>query len=379
MLFAILAMAIAAVGLTVHALTVVLVLLQARRGTGTRPGPDAAGGVSIVRTVRDLDPLEEMTLRSSFLIDYPSYEVIFCAQSEHDPAVPLVRRLIAEHPGVPARLLVGDDRVSANPKLNNMVKGWRAAEHPGVVFADSNLLLPRDYLSRLLSAWTPDCGLVSAPPIGSRPGSFWAEVECAMLNTYQARWQYAASSVGFGFAQGKTLMFRRGVVNLGPDLRGLSADLAEDAAATKAVRAAGLKVRLAGPSLFQPLGPRSWRSVLARQRRWAMLRCAAFPRLYALEPLSGAVVPAAALVTGMIMLDGPVAVALAGFAVSWLAAEAALARGAGWHLSRWFPLAWLVRETVMPLIWASAILARDFRWRGNSIATHPALKDRTAP
>ena len=94
---------------------------------------------------------------------------------------------------------------------------------------------------------------------------------------------------------------------------------------------------------------------------------------------SGAVVPAAALVTGMIMLDGPVAVALAGFAVSWLAAEAALARGAGWHLSRWFPLAWLVRETVMPLIWVSAILARDFRWRGNSIATRPALKDRTAP
>ena len=49
------------------------------------------------------------------------------SRSARDPTCPLVARLIAEHPAVPARLLIGDERISANPKLNNVLKGWRAA------------------------------------------------------------------------------------------------------------------------------------------------------------------------------------------------------------------------------------------------------------
>ena len=52
-------------------------------------------------------------------LDYPRYELIFCVASAADPVVALVRSLIAEHPDVPARILVGDERISANPKLNN--------------------------------------------------------------------------------------------------------------------------------------------------------------------------------------------------------------------------------------------------------------------
>ena len=59
------------------------------------------------------------------------------------------KRLIAEHPHVEARLLIGDDRVSDNPKLNNVIKGWRAASHAWIVITDSNVLLPRDYIDRL--------------------------------------------------------------------------------------------------------------------------------------------------------------------------------------------------------------------------------------
>ena len=46
-------------------------------------------------------------------------------------------------------------------------------------------------------------------PIGARPHNFWAGLECAFLNTLQARYQYVSESLGFGFAQGKTMLFRR--------------------------------------------------------------------------------------------------------------------------------------------------------------------------
>ena len=125
--------------------------------------------VTIIRPVCGLDAYEEATLRSTFELDYPQLEILLCCGSAQDPVVPLVQRLIAEHPHVEARLLIGDDRVSENPKLNNVIKGWRAASHAWIVITDSNVLLPRDYIDRLFAAWTPGTGLVSAPPIGTRP------------------------------------------------------------------------------------------------------------------------------------------------------------------------------------------------------------------
>ena len=96
--------------------------------------------------------------RSAFDLDYPRYEIIFCAAAANDSALPLVRRLIADHPHVPARLLIGNDAISENPKLNNVCKGWSAAAYDRIVMADSNVLMPRDYIERLLAAWRADTG-----------------------------------------------------------------------------------------------------------------------------------------------------------------------------------------------------------------------------
>ena len=159
--------------------------------------------ISVLRPVRGLDPYDELTLRSSFELAYGRYELILCCEDADDAVVPVIRRLIAAHPQVDAKLLIGRDTLTSNPKLNNLIKGWRAASHAWVVMADSNVLMPPDYLQRLLAGWRADTGLLCAPPIGCMPEGFWAEVECAFLNTYQARWQYAADTVGLGFRAGQ--------------------------------------------------------------------------------------------------------------------------------------------------------------------------------
>src|SRR5262245_25046793 len=78
--------------------------------TKVPPIPSPAPAVTILRPVCGLDYEVEQTLRSTFEIDWPDYEIVFCCASATDPVVPLVERLIAEHPDVPARLLTGDDR-----------------------------------------------------------------------------------------------------------------------------------------------------------------------------------------------------------------------------------------------------------------------------
>lgn len=77
------------------------------------------------------------------------------------------------------------------------------------------------------------------------------------LNTYQARWQYMVDSFGRGFAQGKTMLWRRAELERAGGIEALGSEVAEDAAATKIVRSAGLKVRLVDRPLAQPLGHRS--------------------------------------------------------------------------------------------------------------------------
>ncbi|HEY4821714.1 MAG TPA: glycosyltransferase, partial [Xanthobacteraceae bacterium] len=103
----------------------------------------AVPGVSLVRPICGLENHIEDTLRSAFHLDYPRYEIIFCAAAANDSALPLVRRLIADHPHVPARLLIGNEAISENPKLNNVCKSWQAAAYDRIVMADSNVLMPR--------------------------------------------------------------------------------------------------------------------------------------------------------------------------------------------------------------------------------------------
>ena len=358
-------LAVAVVATAVHVTTALLAWWQLRRPQRAPVCPSHR--VSLVRTVRNIDANEFEALHSSFSLTYPDLELIFCAASADDPAIPAIRRLIAMHPHVNAQLLIGEDRFSANPKLNNMVKGWRVASSDWVIFADSNLLLPPDYVQRVLMAWTPDTGVVSAPPIGGRAVGFWSELECAFLNTYQARWQYAADATGLGFAQGKTLCFRRDILDRAGGLEVLATELAEDAAATKAIRTLGLKVRLAAPAFTQPLGRRKGRDVLARQQRWAQLRRISFPGFFSLEILSGCLplLLAAAGAADLVGLSAAEGVFVLGLV--WLATEAALAVALGWQLTWMSPLSWLVRDALIPYIWLRGWLQTGYEWGGAKV------------
>jgi ceramide glucosyltransferase len=329
--------------------------------------------VTIIRPICGLDAYEELTLRSTFELDYPRYEVLLCCASADDPVVPLAERLIAEHPHVKARLLIGDERPSQNPKLNNVLKAWRQAAHEWIVIADSNVAMPRDYLQRVLSSWRADTGLVSAPPIGERPETVWAELECAYLNTYQARWQYAADALGrSGFAQGKNMLWRRSDLESAGGLLALAREPAEDAAATKVVRGLGLRVRLVDGAFPQPLGPRTVSQVWRRQVRWARLRRVTFPGFYALELLSGLAAPLACLLfAGRVLeLDDLDVASVAGAYVAvWLAAEAWLCAAVGWHLTWRSPVLWLLREALLPVLIVQAWFGTSMSWRGTEITS----------
>jgi ceramide glucosyltransferase len=255
------------------------------------------------------------------------------------------------------------------------MKGWHAATAPWVIMADSNVLMPKTYISDLFQAWKPGTGLVCAPPIGSHPQGFCAELECAFLNTYQARWQLSADAIGFGFAQGKSMLWWRRDLEQAGGIRALALEIAEDAAATKIVRGRSQTVRLVDRPFPQPIGRRSARQVWDRQVRWARLRRATFVPYYLLELLTGSLLP---ILAGVYAASGtgadPVLTAIILVAI-WFGAEAVLARAGGWHVSIWSPAAWILRDLTLPILWLQGFAGNRFTWRGTdmSVAETPAV------
>jgi ceramide glucosyltransferase len=227
--------------------------------------------------------------------------------------------------------------------------------------------MPGDYVQQLMAAWRADTGLVCSTPIGSRPDGFWAEVECAFLNTLQARWQYTGEALGLGFAQGKSMLWNKPMLDANGGIRALAAEIAEDAAATKLVHGLGLKVHLVASPFEQPLGRRTLGEVWSRQARWARLRRVTFPVFFAPEILTGA---AMALLIALVAAASAgvslPATALGVLAVAYVP-ECLLAWSKGWYLSPRSVTAMIVRDLMLPAIWARGWLGGAVEWRGNAM------------
>ncbi|RKE83871.1 ceramide glucosyltransferase [Rhizobium sp. AG855] len=322
--------------------------------------------VTLVRPICGLENNLERCLASSFRLDWPSYELLFCVARADDPAAALAQRLMAENPHIPARLLVGEDLFSVNPKMNNVVKGWRNARHDWVVMTDSNVLMPPDTIARMMARWDDKTGLVCSPPAGTEPTNFGAMLESTWLDSFQARWQLFADAAGFGFAQGKSMLFNRHLITELGGFERLGEEVAEDAAATILIRNAGLKVRLVREPFPQPLGNRDIAAVWKRQLRWARLRRASFPLYFLPEVFTGATLPMAAMVALALNGNLPAWTPLA-YLMAWYGAEVALARAYDWPTGWRMLPAMFARDLLLPALFVSAWFGSGFEWRGNAM------------
>src|ERR1700730_15201695 len=75
--------------------------------------------VSILKPVHGVDFASYENYASFCTQDYPDYEILFAVKDKTDPAVPLVQRLIADHPQRKISLFIGAEQFGANRKVNS--------------------------------------------------------------------------------------------------------------------------------------------------------------------------------------------------------------------------------------------------------------------
>ncbi|KAI9253693.1 glycosyltransferase family 21 protein [Helicostylum pulchrum] len=251
-----------------------------------------AEGVSIIRPLKGVDLELEANLRSSFIQNYPKFEIIFSVASPEDPAIAIVNSLMQEFHNVDSRLIIGDHQVGINPKINNMVESYRTAKYNVIWVLDSNVHVDKDTLGRSVDQlMLPGIGLVHHLPIAVQPATYSAEIEQIFLDTNHAKMYLAINGVGIASCvMGKSNLYRRSDLDKVGGLEKFGKYMAEDNIIGEALWHQGLRHRMSADTACQALGPISLKGYCARRARWVRLRKYIVTAATLVEPFTESVV-----------------------------------------------------------------------------------------
>ncbi len=125
------------------------------RALEARPYPDPLErypSVTLIRPIKGLDMEVEENARVGLDTGYPgSVQTLFVLDTEDEPALPLLRKVIEEHerenaPGSAEILICGNPPANRTGKLNAMIAGLGKATCELVAFVDSDIRTDREVL-----------------------------------------------------------------------------------------------------------------------------------------------------------------------------------------------------------------------------------------
>jgi ceramide glucosyltransferase len=134
--------------------------------------------VSILKPIRGLDRETFENFSSFCAQDYPEFEMLFCVSDEIDPAVPVIKKLIADFPQRSIRLLIGAEKIGVSDKVNKLCRMARESFHDIVLVSDSDVRVDPSLLREVVKRFSdPGVGGVTCLYRGLTDGGFAADLE----------------------------------------------------------------------------------------------------------------------------------------------------------------------------------------------------------
>jgi ceramide glucosyltransferase len=323
--------------------------------------------VSILKSLRGLDPQMYPAFRSHCVLDYPEYEVLFGVQSLDDPAVALVEQLREEFPLRSVRLIHCRQELGLNGKVSNLVQMLPQASYEHVIINDSDMVVGRDYLRRVLAPFAqPGVGMTTTLYRGLAGNTLGSKLEALGLSTDFTGGVLVARAMegGIRFGLGATIATTKTVLREIGGLEPLVDYLGDDYELGARAAAAGHKIELADTIVETALPHYSFRELWLHQMRWARnIKDRRPAQYFGLIATFGLVWAALA-----VLLD-PVAwwtwLILAVAAATRFASAVVVGRGV-LQDPRVVRDLWLLplRDFIALLVWIASFAGNEVEWRG---------------
>ena len=252
-----------------------MVIIAARRYQRERAQPQEhrfTPPVSILKSLKGVDPQMYLAFRSHCLLEYPEYEVLFGVSDLNEPAVVLVEKLREEFPQARLRIVPCPEWLGLNGKVSNLAQMLPQAAHEYVVINDSDIVVPRDYLQRVLAPLAqPGVGMVTSLYRGLAGHTLGSKLEALGLSTDFSGGVLVARALesGVRFALGATIATSKTVLRAIGGFAPLVDYLGDDYELGARTVAAGYRVQLADVVVETALPDYTFRDFWTHQLRWA--------------------------------------------------------------------------------------------------------------
>src|SRR5712664_4216560 len=323
--------------------------------------PNYTPPVSVLKPVRGIDFASHENFASFCRQEYPDYEILFAVNDDADPAVPEIRRIIAEFPERKIRLLVGAEHVGANRKVNKLA---REARNEVLVLTDGDVRVGPDYLREAVARLVDrKIGAVTSFYRGIAENNLGANLEAVGASSdFFAGVLMAGWTEGISFALGAAIATTKEWLGKMGGFEAIADALADDYELGHRIAKAGGEVVLSREAVWTMYPAQTLLSFWEHQVRWArtvrLCRPLSYIGLLFTQGLPGALLAAlvapAKWIAGIFLL----AYVILRFAMAWTVGV----WGVGDEVLR--RMIWLVplRDAIHFVIWLASFGSNHIRW-----------------
>ena len=317
-----------------------------------------------------MEPGLEENLTSFFEQQYPSFEIIFGARRDDDPALGVVRRVSARYPSVPVKIVATGEPMRPNAKVCSLVKMYAHAAHDYLIISDSDVKVGPSYIAEVVRPLLdPNNGMVTCLYRGLPTGGLWSKLEALGMSVEMTSGATVANLLeGMKFALGPTMAMRRDALDAVGGFEPLADYCADDYVLGREVAESGRQVVMSQHVIDHVVINRRFACSMRHQIRW--MKSTRFSR----RAGHAGTVMTFAMPFGVLGLVAAGALhhwalGIGLFAAAYLN-RVVMAVVAGWGVvrdPRALRLAWLypVRALMGFFFWCASYSGREIEWRGD--------------
>lgn len=339
----------------------------------TDPG-DFAPAISLLKPLKGCDETTAASLRSWFNQQYAGpLEILFAVAEANDPVCEIVRQLMAEHPALPARLVICENLVGTNAKAAKLAQLQKLAAYDLILMSDADVRVPADFISNFVAVFRDDqTALVNCFYRLANPSTAAMQWEAVAVNAdFWSQVLQSKTLKPLDFALGAAILLRRKALEEIGGFASLADCLADDYQLGHRIARRGHRIALCSIVVECWDAPQGWSRIWIHQLRWARTIRVCQPAAYFFSILSnGSLWPAGWLAAALAAGSSLWTVLIAGL---FILLRIVLAQ----DLQRRFtpdrklvsPF-WLVpvKDLLNAVLWAAAFSGGTIEWRGRRMS-----------